>query len=638
MIQFFRFVVAVFLFYNVSAALTEPRFGRYTQQNYNFVELVQNAALQIKANKVLKESLNSPINMNSFPDDLKSSPSQMFDELLPDLLRNKTSEKCVKDLLYTFQNIASPWAAKMIDSYGKPESGILLGNFKWLGEFNECLSVYAPAKGNTSTGNFHGQYCSLTVTMDLKNMSLPLSLGTCLPDSCNLPVSINPQWEQMTWQSEVSPLVEERRSNISEIKLACQLTSRKLTTEAIAVICLISFFILLAVIGSSITAFEYFFKPSLKLLEFGPGYGVSSVNDDGEAQSLGDDGSEDDDILLLGGEREYGILATYFNNCKPFFNCFCIFTNGAKLLDTSISEKQLPCLHGIRFLSLCWVMVCHTYGFSFSGIRNLADVPNLIDNRAFMIILNGFFSVDSFFLLSGFLVAYIFFEQSSKSNGNIPWIYFYVHRFVRLTPVYMIVIAIYTTLYSYFASGPFWVNYDTEPVCHKNWWWNLLYINNFQQATEQCMAWSWYLANDMQFFVVSPIILITLKRWPKIGFSVWAAFLSATILSNIIVTYKFNLMSGITNIASIDNMQDFLVRFMDFFNYLYVRPYTRMGPYLIGILLAYILHKRVKHPVPAGFCHTSNFKLQAYERIRTFIRSSGINTKFGRQLGELATK
>jgi hypothetical protein len=28
----------------------------------------------------------------------------------------------------------------------------------------------------------------------------------------------------------------------------------------------------------------------------------------------------------------------------------------------------------------------------------------------------------------------------------------------------------------------------------------------------QCMAWAWYLANDMQFFVASPIIIIAMYK------------------------------------------------------------------------------------------------------------------------------
>ncbi|GBN61572.1 hypothetical protein AVEN_205971-1, partial [Araneus ventricosus] len=73
----------------------------------------------------------------------------------------------------------------VLDAYGKPENGILLGNIRWLGEYDECLNVYAPPKGNTSVGNFHGKYCTLQVPLKQGNMSLPLLVATCLPESCN---------------------------------------------------------------------------------------------------------------------------------------------------------------------------------------------------------------------------------------------------------------------------------------------------------------------------------------------------------------------------------------------------------------------------------------------------------------------
>lgn len=68
----------------------------------------------------------------------------------------------------------------------------------------------------------------------------------------------------------------------------------------------------MAVIGSSITAFEYFYKPTIKDCECGPGYGAnfSSVNADSERPNLQDD----DDVLLLGGKERNPALT-----CKLYF-------------------------------------------------------------------------------------------------------------------------------------------------------------------------------------------------------------------------------------------------------------------------------------------------------------------------------
>ena len=58
----------------------------------------------------------------------------------------------------------------MIDSFGKPESGILNGNFKWVGDYNECIGIRASNPNYTTIGNFRGKYCSLTWSMKLFNL------------------------------------------------------------------------------------------------------------------------------------------------------------------------------------------------------------------------------------------------------------------------------------------------------------------------------------------------------------------------------------------------------------------------------------------------------------------------------------
>lgn len=50
--------------------------------------------------------------------------------------------------------------------------------------------------------------------------------------------------------------------------------------------------------------------------------------------------------------------------------------------------------------------------------------------------------------------------------------------------------------------------------CRSAWWTNLLYINNFvpKVYTDQCVPWAWYLANDMQFFVIGMLILALYRK------------------------------------------------------------------------------------------------------------------------------
>ncbi|KAL6077437.1 Nose resistant to fluoxetine protein 6 [Balamuthia mandrillaris] len=54
-----------------------------------------------------------------------------------------------------------------------------------------------------------------------------------------------------------------------------------------------------------------------------------------------------------------------------------------------------------------------------------------------------------------------------------------------------------------------------DAYCDEYWWTNLLYIQNFYptELNKECMNWTWYLANDMQFYVFTPLILFPFHRW-----------------------------------------------------------------------------------------------------------------------------
>jgi peptidoglycan/LPS O-acetylase OafA/YrhL len=54
-----------------------------------------------------------------------------------------------------------------------------------------------------------------------------------------------------------------------------------------------------------------------------------------------------------------------------------------------------------------------------------------VKSYAFQAVLNGFPSVDTFFILSGVLVSYLLLKELDKTKGRVNWIMFYVHRYLR---------------------------------------------------------------------------------------------------------------------------------------------------------------------------------------------------------------
>ncbi|CAL1277761.1 unnamed protein product [Larinioides sclopetarius] len=107
------------------------------------------------------------------------------------------------------------------------------------------------------------------------------------------------------------------------------------------------------------------------------------------------------------------------------------------------------------------------------------------------------------------------------------------------------------------------------------------------------MGWSWYLANDMQFYIISPLLLVTLWRWPKVGYSFLGLFFSISLVSSFVITYEYKLIAGLGNIVDeAKNGADYMEMWSNFFDKYYIKPYTRIAPYLVGMLLAYYLYKR----------------------------------------------
>ena len=194
---------------------------------------------------------------------------------------------------------------------------------------------------------------------------------------------------------------------------------------------------------------------------------------------------------------------------------------------------------------------------------------------SFQPIVNGNFSVDSFFFMSSVLAAYLTLIEMQKKEGRFPVVTYYLHRYLRLTMVYAFVLFFWWTLTVHLGNGPMWKTmFDEESElqknCQKYWWTNLLYINNFypRKFLNECMIWSWYLSNDMQFFVLAPIIIIPLYFFFPPGLIIAGILLVATFVAN----------AAISAVEELDAnpVQE------DFSDKIYTKPYTRAAPYIIA--------------------------------------------------------
>ncbi|CAL1278467.1 unnamed protein product [Larinioides sclopetarius] len=392
-------------------------------------------------------------------------------------------------------------------------------------------------------------------------------MDTCTADSC----------DDFHWQATCPTLVKYMKSKLffisNNTSVLKEPTSKNLTPEALYMIFVILCFVALAVIGSSLTAFEYAAANAKKNTY------LKYILNTREATKL------------LDSFNNKGILREWRENLK----CFCMVTNGRLLVRNSTAKNRLECIDGIRFFSFCWTVVAHCVAIYLPASKNLEEMAPYLQYRIAQILVKGDFIIDIFLVISGLLNGYGFIQSYERNKGKVSWFHFYVKRIVRITPAYAIVLGFYTTLFSYLGSGPLWPAYTTNPICKDNWSWNLLFISNFLPPSQQCMFWTWYLAADFQFYVLSPLFLISIIRWPRLGHILIGVCMCVSSLVTFILSKQFDLISCLSRIGFHLAEPAFalhVARIWEFFDKIYQKPYTRISAYLVGLLLGKELYER----------------------------------------------
>ncbi|XP_015839400.1 nose resistant to fluoxetine protein 6-like [Tribolium castaneum] len=289
-------------------------------------------------------------------------------------------------------------------------------------------------------------------------------------------------------------------------------------------------------------------------------------------------------LCLVLVSTSYDIALNYFKK-EPYHELLIAFSflhNGRKLFRSSKNSDQLLCLNGIKAMSMMWVITGHEFSnVMFAPLSNFFVLQEWLNDPANMFIMGATVSVDTFFVVGGLVTVYTFLKSMDK-GAKFNVLLFYFHRYLRLTPAYFIMALIHLFLLNHFGNGPLWKVVDVELVdsCETGWWSSLLYINNYVQKGT-CVPQTWYLQVDMQLFVLSPLILIPLYKWPKIGLSILGFLIIGGCVSPFVIGYVKHINAGMLNNEDTEK----------FMTYYYAATYARFGPYVIGMLAGYFLYK-----------------------------------------------
>ncbi len=192
---------------------------------------------------------------------------------------------------------------------------------------------------------------------------------------------------------------------------------------------------------------------------------------------------------------------------------------------TKNAEDKTDVFNGVRVLSMCWVVYGHTFFYMRGGpVVNPVFFADLVKSIEFTPMEVTPFAVDVFFMMTGFLGVYIMLSMMHSRKGKTQGVCkTYLHRYIRLLPLYVFIMLIFVFIVPLFASGPNFFRFTDLLVadCKKAWWAHFLYINNFymprDNGDDYCMGWTWYLPNDFQYFLLLPIIVPIYYRNPKLA-------------------------------------------------------------------------------------------------------------------------
>ncbi|KHJ43800.1 hypothetical protein D918_05852 [Trichuris suis] len=486
--------------------------------------------------------------------------------LIDDLERQRCQNETDK---WIYDNI---WAIRFIDAFGKIPSGVLDGNLIFLGSYAECTKLDVPRSKNSSqelgVDVIGGRNCVVqlglpplpekiaslqwepdVLTLRRSPVTEPLfRWGICVPATC--------------MASDIERLSDIAMPNLMSagMRVRCEEDSPLANDPCAVAAITFGGILLLMVVVASVFDFWRQLQSSqtaakaLNSRSSSPNtFSMDVVNDDEERHK--------GNAVVALRDRDgwkYSVLLS-----------FSAYTNIRRL--SCIDASHLSYLNGIRCLSIMYAIFGYTCMFALNNLDNALVGMDMIGEFKSQLVNSAALSADTFFLLSGCLCSYWFFKHLCHGSTCRPirWACFLARRMV---------------------SGPLWDGdiplESSQENCVKSWWINLLFLQNFLYVQQPCFGWSWFVAAEVQCFLVALAFLWLLSRYPRWGLALATlATAGLAICHLIIVVYNDYPPSylGTTNLKEL-KLEDYMTN-------VFVKPYTHGCSYVIGICLGYLLVK-----------------------------------------------
>lgn len=455
------------------------------------------------------------------------------------ILQADISSECSIGILQFMRALKDlePWALRLIDSTAKYPNGLLQVTLGDMGAYDECIETVI--RNEDGLEKVRAQYCNLHVQSGgdgffleellpaleishkrLKNFSAYLNderlpgirLGVCFISECS--------------ESDLQNLVDVFVGGIAKVTVKNCVTSLEepMSNTQVWIIAVLGVLSATIILSSAL------------------------------------------DVLSAKWSKETrdGNLCKYLTAFSAIENTKFLFKANR---DKGLATYSYRFVHGLRFLSIFWIALGHSYGTIGDNMSRIANALHYFEHWHAVMVTFGYQAVDTFFFLSGFFI----YLKLYKENGNrlFVGVMATIRRFIRVTiPTFFMIMCMY--LLPLVASGPNSKEYYTRfyDEIRNHWWDLLLLIRNWREdAFIPTLPHLWYLSADFQLFIVSIIVIQTFKtkKWlVTLTFAVLSLLFCAIAAWQIYGTIMTPFIVAVTASFSI---------FLDTLNKYYSRPF-----------------------------------------------------------------
>lgn len=239
------------------------------------------------------------------------------------------------------------------------------------------------------------------------------------------------------------------------------------------------------------------------------------------------------------------------------------------------------------------------YQPSLDGLRALSVAVVLLYHAGFSWMHGGFFGVEVFFVVSGFLITSLLIDEHDR-NHRVAFGKFWNRRARRLFPA-LYAVLLFVTVWAALAGTA-----EQQSQLRRDTVWSIFYINNWGQILGDVPYFAgeapllrhlWSLAVEEQWYLIWPLLFVAIMRVRLPRHIVGSLVIGAAF---VVFTYMFWMQ---TRAPSTLGGPPGILDGADRTNYLYLSTITRSGGLLLGAGAAFVWRPwRWKHAAdaPAG--------------------------------------